>query len=305
MAVENRIRRAESLLYTRYNLDVDESYLTLPTTGLRLRVLSIGSGPDLLLMHGVSLTAAIWLPWLSELRAYRVHLVELPGHGLSDATSYRVGHVRADAVSLLDDLFTGLGLDAPAVVAHSLAGMYALWHAAARPGRIGSLMAVGDPAVALPGVKVKMPLSLMTVRGLGPVALSSPSPRFAYRRLLAQGLSPDAAKALPDELVDVLRWSSRQWSNARSVASLMYAIDRFRHPRPESVMSESELARIDSPTLFVLGRRDPFLSPAQARSSVATIPGATLREVNGGHAPWIEEPTGCANSLHEHLAASR
>ncbi len=305
MAIQQRIRKTESRLYTRYNLDVDESYLQLSGSGLRLRVLTVGSGPDLVLMHGVSLSAAIWLPWLSELRDYRVHLVELPGHGLSDAAFYRVGGVRADAVNLLDDLFNGLHLDAPAVVAHSLAGMYALWHAAARPGRIGSLVAIGDPAVALPGVTVKMPLSLMTVRGLGPVALSSPSPRFVYRSLLGQGLGPAAAKALPGELVDVLRWSSRQWSNARSVASLMYAIDRFRHPRVESVMSDAELARIDSPTLLILGRDDPFLSPDQARSSVAKIHGAALQEVTAGHAPWIEEPTRCAESLHQHLAASR
>lgn len=305
MAVEKRIRDAESVLYDRYNLNVDESYVKVSTTGLRLRMLTVGSGPDLVLIHGVSLAAAIWLPWLSELTAYRVHLIELPGHGLSDPVSYRVGRVRADAVNLLDDLFAGLGLDAPAVVAHSLAGMYALWHASARPGQIGSLVAMGDPAVALCGVKVKMPLSPMTVRGLGPAVLSAPSPRIIYRKLLGQGLSPAAAKAMPDELVDILRWSSRQWSNARSVASVMYAIDRFRRPRAESVMSDGELERIDSPTMLCLGRNDPFLSPDLARPSVAKIPGATLQEVEGGHAPWLEEPAVCANFVHQHLAATR
>jgi pimeloyl-ACP methyl ester carboxylesterase len=242
---------------------------------------------------------------LSELTAYRVHLVELPGHGLSDPITYEVGRVRDHAITLLDDLFNVLRLEAPAVVAHSLSGMYALWHAAARPGRIRSLVAIGDPAVALPGVKVKMPLSIMTVRGLGPAALSSPSPRFIYRNLLGRGLSPAAAKAMPDELVDILRWSSRHGGNARSVASLMYAIDRFRRPRPECVMSAAELARIDSPTLFCLGRDDPFLSPEMARSSIAMIPGATMEEVAAGHAPWFEEPGKCASFVHQHFGEDR
>jgi pimeloyl-ACP methyl ester carboxylesterase len=183
--------------------------------------------------------------------------------------------------------------------------MYALWHAAARPGKIGSLVAIGDPAVALPGVKVKMPLSPMTVPGLGPAMLSTPSPRSVYRRLLGQGLSPAAAMMMPDELIDVLRWSSRHGKNARSVASLMHAIDRFRRPRPESVMSDSELARIGSRVLFCLGNKDPFLSPERARISVDKIPGASLQEVTGGHAPWFEEPANCANLVHQHLAVNR
>jgi pimeloyl-ACP methyl ester carboxylesterase len=305
VATEKQIREAESVLCARYGVTVDESYVTLPSTGLRLRVLTVGSGPDLVLLHGVSLAAAIWLPWVGELDTYRVHLVELPGHGLSDPVSYQVGRVRDHAVTLLDDLFDALGLLAPAVVAHSLSGMYALWHAAARPGRIRSLVAMGDPAVALPGVTVKMPLSILTVRGLGPAVLASPSPRFVYRSLIRQGLSPAAARAMPGELVDVLRWSSHHGRNARSVASLMYAIDRFRHPRPECVMSDAELARIDSPTLFCWGRDDPFLSPEQARTSVAKIPGATMHEVAAGHAPWFEEPTTCATFVHEHVGLQR
>jgi pimeloyl-ACP methyl ester carboxylesterase len=126
VATEKQIRTAESALSARYSLGVGESYVELPSSGLRLRVLTIGTGPDLVLMHGVSLSAAIWLPWLGELTPYRAHLVELPGHGLSDPVMYHVRGVRNHAVNLLDDLFDALDLDAPAVIAHSLAGMYAL-----------------------------------------------------------------------------------------------------------------------------------------------------------------------------------
>jgi hypothetical protein len=52
-------------------------------------------------------------------------------------------------------------------VGHSLGGMFALWHAAAGPGRIASLVIIGEPAVALPGTAVRMPLSLLTVPVLG------------------------------------------------------------------------------------------------------------------------------------------
>ena len=155
------------------------------------------------MLHGVSLSAAVWVPLLSDLEGHRTLLVELPGHGLSDPFTYQVGTVREQSVQLLDDLFDSLGLDAPSVVGHSLGGMFALWHAADRPGKMASLIAIGDPGAALPGVRVKMPLSVLTVRGLGRAVLSSPLPRSAYRQILGQGTSPAAARSMPDELVDI------------------------------------------------------------------------------------------------------
>ena len=108
---------------------------------------------------------------------------------------------------------------------------------------------------------------------------------------------------MPDELVDVLRFARRRRGNPKTVASLMHAIDRFRRPRPETVMGDSELARIQVPTLFYWGRDDPFLSPQQARPSVAKIPGAVLHEVAGGHAPWFEDPVDCATRINNHQRA--
>jgi pimeloyl-ACP methyl ester carboxylesterase len=305
MSLEQRIRMAEGELFAHYDLDVEEGFVDLPSTKLRLRVLSVGSGPDLVMLHGVSLAAAVWAPWLNELKGYRTLLVELPGHGLSAPFTYRIGSVREQSIRLLDDLFAVLDLEAPSIVGHSLGGMFALWHAAARPGKIASLVAIGDPGAALPGVQVKMPLSLLTVPGLGRTMLSSPLPRAVYRRLLGQGLSPAAANSLSDVMVDVLRHACRRGGNPRTVGSLMHAIDHFRRPRPETLMSDMELARIETPTLFCWGDQDPFLSPQKARPSVAKIPRAVLHEVVGGHAPWFEDPVGCATAIIHHLRAAQ
>jgi pimeloyl-ACP methyl ester carboxylesterase len=299
VTVEQRIRNAEGSLFDRYNLTAEESFVSLPSPKLRLRILSVGSGPDLVMLHGVSLAAAIWAPLLNELTGYRAHLVELPGHGLSDPTHYRRGSVRGHSVRLLDELFDSLGLDTPSVVGHSLGGMFALWHASARPGKIASLVAIGDPGATLPGVEEKMPLSILTVPGLGRAVLAAPTPRSTYVRLLGQGTSLAAAQSMPGELVDVLHLACRRKGNPKTVASLMHAIDGFRRPRPETLMTNDELSRIDTPTSFYWGRDDPFLSPQRARPSVAKIPGATLREVDGGHAPWFENPADCAKHVED------
>jgi pimeloyl-ACP methyl ester carboxylesterase len=304
MELDARIRDAEARLFARSGVRPEESYLDLSSARVRLRLLSVGSGPSVVLLHGVALAAAVFAPWLEDLRGYRLLMVDLPGHGLSGPVTYRRGAVRDHSLRLIDDLLDALGLATAPVLGHSLGGMFALWYAAARPDRIASLVTVADPAVALPGATVRMPLSMLTVPLLGRAVLRTPSPRPVYRKLLADGLSPAAAAAAPEELVDVLRLAARRLGNASTVASLMHAIDGFRRPRPESVMDDAELARVTAPTMFCWGTDDPFLSPAKGRPSVAKIPGAVLHEVPGGHGPWLDDPAICAKLVTAHLTAS-
>ena len=235
---------AESDLFAAVGADVEEFFVELAQTGQRVRVLSHGHGPAVVLLHGVSESAAIWAPLFTRLGHFRLLAVDLPGHGLSDPMAFRRGQVREQARRLIDDILDGLGLHEVPVIGHSLGGMFALWHLAAGSERISAVVAIGEPAVAFPGVRVRMPLSLLTVRGLGVAVLRSPSPPRVYRRLLAQGLGSAEIAAAPDSLIDVLRLSVRRPENARSVASLMHAIDRFRRPRPESVLTSAELAAI-------------------------------------------------------------
>jgi pimeloyl-ACP methyl ester carboxylesterase len=84
----------------------------------------------------------------------------------------------------------------------------------------------------------------------------------------------------------------------------MHAIDRFRRPRPESVLTSAELAAITTPTIFILGSDDPYLSIERARPSIDLIQGARLYEVPGGHAPWLVDAQHAAELIttHSHLA---
>ena len=295
--LEQRIHDAERELFAATGADVSESVLELAQTGLRVRVLSHGHGPPVVLLHGVSESAAIWAPLLTKLPGFQLLAVDLPGHGLSDPVTYRRGQVREHTRRLLDDIFDALGLDQVPVIGHSLGGMFALWHVAAGSERICAVVAIGEPAVALPGVRVRMPLSLLTVPGLGRAVLRSPSSPRTYRQLLVRGLGPADVAAAPDSLIEVLRLSARRPGNASTMATLMHAIDRFRRPRPESVLSSAELAAITTPTTFILGSDDPYLPVERARPSIDQIPGATLHEVPGGHAPWLVDPQRAADLI--------
>jgi pimeloyl-ACP methyl ester carboxylesterase len=302
VTLEQRIRSAEAELFATLGAEVAESFLDLAHTGLRVRLLACGSGPPLVLLHGVSLRAAAWGPLFNALPGRRLLAVDLPGHGLSDPVRYRRGHVREHARELIDDIFDTLGLDEAPVVAHSLGGMLALWHAAGGGQRISRLVAIGEPAVALQGVRVRLPLSLLTVLGLGVAVLRSPAPR-AYRRLLSQGLGRAEVAAAPDSLVDALHLSARRPDNGRTVNSLMHAINHFRRPRPESVLTSAELAAIATPTMFIWGTDVPYLSAEDARPSIDQIPTATLHEVPGEHGPWLVDTAGAAGLIETHHAS--
>jgi pimeloyl-ACP methyl ester carboxylesterase len=302
--LERHIHDAERDLFAAVGAEVEEFFLDLARTGLRVRVLSHGRGPAVVLLHGVSESAAIWAPLFPELRGFRLLAVDLPGHGLSDPVAFRRGQVREHARALTEDILDALGLDQVPVIGHSLGGMFALWHVAAGSGRIGAVVAIGEPGTALPGVRVRMPLSLLTVRGLGVAVLRSPSPRRVYRRLLAQGMGSADIAAAPDPLIEALRLSARRPGNARTIASLMHAIDRFRRPRPESVLTSAELAAITTPTIFIIGSGDPYLSVERARPSIDQIHGARLYEVPGGHAPWLADAQHAAGLIATHAHAT-
>ena len=85
--LERRIHDAEGNLFAAVGADVDEFFLDLAQTGLRVRVLSHGRGPAVVLLHGASESAAIWAPLFTELGHVRLLAVDLPGHGIRTTAS--------------------------------------------------------------------------------------------------------------------------------------------------------------------------------------------------------------------------
>jgi pimeloyl-ACP methyl ester carboxylesterase len=304
VTLEDRIHKAEAGLFSTVGAEVEESFLDLANSAVRLRILASGTGPPVILLHGVSLSAAAWAPLFTALPGRRLLAIDLPGHGLSDPESYRRDHVRQKAHMMIEDIFDALGLEEAPIVGHSLGGMLALWYAATGARRISSLIAIGEPAVALPGVRVRMPLSPLTVPGLGLAILRSPSPRFVYRHLLAQGLGSAEVANASEWLIEALRLSARRPGNARTVNSLMHAIDHFRRPRAESVLTTQQLAAISIPMTFIWGADAPYLSASRAQAMIEQLPTATFHEVPGGHGPWLVDTERSAKLIQTHLSSS-
>jgi len=87
----------------------------------------LGSGPSLVLIHGLTDTRRVWDPVLAPLATtFDVVSVDLRGHGESfDGTPYDVVTLAGD----VHEVVVNLALDAPLVVGHSLGGYVATAYA--------------------------------------------------------------------------------------------------------------------------------------------------------------------------------
>ncbi len=114
---------------------------------MTLHVERHGKGPDLALLHGWGLHSGVWDETLPELaRRFRVHAIDLPGHG----------HSAAAPVGTLDDAAERIAAELPAatvVCGWSLGGLVAQRMARLAPDKVGALVLVSaTPAfTARPG----------------------------------------------------------------------------------------------------------------------------------------------------------
>jgi pimeloyl-ACP methyl ester carboxylesterase len=102
---------------------------------------------------------------------------------------------------------------------------------------------------------------------------------------------------LPEEMIEVWRQGTRVEAYAGTLSSLMERLLRFRTPRPEYCLSDDEWRRIKQPVLFIWGDRDVIGRPTLAHRALRLLPAAKLDVIPGGHAPWFDDPAGCARSI--------
>lgn len=95
------------------------SYVVL--SGLKIRVRQLGSGQDLLLIHGVPGSIEDWDPIAKVLsKDFRVTMYDRPGHGFSDMTN--IGYDLAHNAKIAFELIDKLHLNDVIVVGHSYGG---------------------------------------------------------------------------------------------------------------------------------------------------------------------------------------
>jgi pimeloyl-ACP methyl ester carboxylesterase len=266
--------------------------------GHRVSYRTAGSGPVVLLVHGIAGTSEQWAdiaPVLAE--SFTVVAPDLLGHGRSAKPQgdYSLG---AYAVSLRD-LLVVLGHRRASIVGHSLGGGIAMQFAYEYPVFAERLIVVSSGglgrevhpllrAATLPGAEVVLPL-LVHERVLGAGGA------------VGQVLARLGLRAGPDIAEMARGYASLGDAEAR--AAFLHTVRAVIDHNGQRVSAADRLYLSSMlPALIVWGRRDPLIPAAHGEFAHAQMPGSRLEIFEeAGHFPHLDDPIRFAAVLREFL----
>ncbi len=271
----------------------------VPLPGRRISTLTLGEGPDVLLLHGLGAAKTSFFDTAAALRhaGYRVHVIDLPGFGSSTghATAPYSARWFADAVV---DWMEAVGVGRTHIVGNSLGGRIALEVGLRAPERVGGLVLL-CPAVAFVRrglqhvVRALRPeLGMLPHRIARPVVARQLSAMFAD----ADTLDPSVKDIAIDEFQRTYASAGARLAFLRAARNTYldepFGPDGF-YPR---------LAGLEPEALFVWGTHDPLIPAGFARHVRQWLPDAEQVVLEGcGHVPQIEQPEETTALILHHL----
>src|SRR3954453_16066926 len=261
-----------------------------------------GSGPVLVLIHGITSSSRAWdrvLPALAE--HHTVVAPDLLGHG--DSAKPRGDYSLGAHASGIRDLLVALGHPRATVVGHSLGGGIAMQLAYQFPERVERLVLVNSGGL---GREVNLMLRAATLPGSEYVlpVLCAPVLRDAVRTLgraaRAVGLKPGTdLQGMLEGFASLAAVDARRafLHTARSIIDVT----------GQRVSAQDRLyLAAGMPTLIGGGERDPMIPVAHAYAAHAEIPGSRLEVfAEAGHFPFNDDPVRFAAVVHDFIAATQ
>src|SRR3954464_5105060 len=254
-----------------------------------------GSGPVLLLIHGMAGTNAVWEDVFPELTTdHTVIAPDLPGHGASGppAGDYSLGAMAAT----LRDLLLTLGHEGATVVGHSLGGGVAMQFSYLFPEQTQRLVLISSGGLgrsvnpvlrlaALPGAELVTAQLGRAARFAGRVVPPGVMPGGRVGAELGRGVS-----ALADS-----QTRTAFHSTLRAVVG----------PDGQRVFAGDRLYLAEEmPTLIIWGERDAIIPVGHGRRAHAAMPGSRFVMLDqAGHSPPLEDPRGVTDAVREFIQA--
>jgi pimeloyl-ACP methyl ester carboxylesterase len=262
-----------------------------------------GSGPTLLLLHGLGCHSGTWLPVMPKLaERFTVIAPDLLGHGDSDKPrgDYSLGAY----ANGMRDLLTLLEVDRVTVVGHSFGGGIAMQFAYQFPERTERVALIDSGGLG-PDVSV-------FIRALGwPVtsAVLSVAGARPLRPLVGGALSALSHTGLPRtrdlaEVADIYRHMLCDAQGRFAVRRVTSSVVDWRG----QIVSLADRAYLTQlvPMCVVWGEADDIIPVAHAYAAQGYAPAADIHVIPGsGHFPHKEHPEKVAQILTEFVDSSR
>lgn len=260
----------------------------------------VGSGPDVLFVHGWPVSGATWRKLLPHLVDHvTCHVIDLPSAGSSrfDSTTPMSIAQHITSVQRVVDL---LDLDSVAVVGHDSGGMIAR-HAMVGDTRLRS-MGLINTEPANPGWRFKSFIASRRLPGLSAgLGWVAGAHRIRRTRLVFGDAFVDRSLLEGEFDEFFFRPLHDIPANRNAAAKLLKSFD-MRHVTELTDIHR----RIDVPVQLVWGDKDPFFPVARARAMVDQFPNAQLTVLPGvGLFSHEESPAAVAEALLPSLTGTR
>ncbi|MBJ7472813.1 MAG: alpha/beta hydrolase [Solirubrobacteraceae bacterium] len=246
-----------------------------------------GSGPQMVLLHGIASNNRTWDPIIERLaQTHEVIAPDLLGHGQSDKPigDYSIGGY----ASVVRDLLLALEADRVTLVGHSLGGGIAMQLVHMAPELVGRLVLVDSGGLGK-GLGVALRAASLPGAPLFIRAVTSLPAQAAGRK--AKVLAERAGLELPTDLTEGLGgFTSLHDRQARE--AFLHTVRASTSLGGQRVSAVDKLYLMDGlPVLTIWGEHDSIIPVGHAYEAQELVPHMTLAIVAGaGHFPHVDAP---------------
>ena len=270
-----------------------KSGLIAEAYGNRISYVHAGSGPPVILIHGLGGSTLVWQRNIEALaQRYSIYAIDMPGHGYSDNPT--LGYGLEAARKYIAGFMDAMNIQKASFVGNSAGGLAAISFTLNHPERVDNLVIVDGAGL---GQELAGFLKVLSVPVVGEI-LARPS--VGSMRALLRALIYDQTKVpvgLAEEMANVRRLPGRK------LALLKYLrLGANARGQKRNVIQTPDLGKISVPTLVVWGRNDFLVPVAHAERTAKAIKGARLHIFDScGHWPQLEKSDDFNNLLREFL----
>ena len=271
--------------------------------GHRIAYRQAGSGPALVLIHGITSSSATWervMPYLA--RHFTVIAPDLVGHGESDKP--RGDYSLGAHASSIRDLLLVLGHERASVVGHSLGGGIAMQFAYQFPERCERLVLVDSGGL---GRDVNVLLRAATLPGAEFVLPLLAATRAARRRPARRAACSASVGLRARTDIEEIARGHATLSDAEARAAFVHTLRSVVEPGGQRVDASNRLyLSAHIPFLLVWGEHDSVIPVAHGRAAHEHVPGSRLEVfASSGHFPQLDEPHRFIDVLVDFLDVDR
>lgn len=277
---------AEQKLRASIGVPLTEKFIE--AGGMTIRAMIAGSGPTVILVHGLNIGWGQWYAVIPALAKTR-RVIALDLNGITETDRHHLLNARLDQLllSILDQVISQEAPEGATVVGHSIGGWAALSLAARPHAGIKSVVTVNSV-----GFSDHVPLSYRVLAFKAMASLLAATVMRPNRKNIASFLGgvmrrPDASSA---EFVDFVQEHVARQPISHPFMFINRLFQPFRF-RPEFVLSDEQMGAVTIPVTVVHGTHDPLIPIERVRDSFEKLVRVKVVLLDdSGHVPPIESP---------------